>query len=109
MNDSWSALLPFGVFYVLLTWLMLWMVLSRKACPNCGTLLSRVQSPFTKTRRQWWEGGYVCPSCGCESDRAGNRVPAGTAPLRRFIVIGLALLAIVVIPALVLVAAILCR
>ena len=105
MNDIWPALLPFGAFFA---WLILWTMLPRKACPNCETPLSRLQSPFTKTRRQWWEGGYVCQSCGCESDRAGNRVSAGTAPQRRAIVIGIALLAVVVIPALVLLAATVC-
>ena len=109
MNDIWPAFLPFGVF---IAWLILMTMRRRMACPNCETPLSRIQSPLTKTRRQWWEGGYVCPSCGCESDRAGNRVPAGTAPQRRSIVIGivlLALLAILVILALVLVAAIVYR
>ena len=105
MNDILPALLPFGVFSA---WLIPWTMLPRKATPNCETPLSRIQSPFTKTRRQWWEGGYVCQSCGCESDRAGNRVSAGTAPQRRAIVIGIALLAIVVIPALVLLAATVC-
>ena len=103
MNDIWPAFLPFGVFFV---WLILMTMRRRIACPNCETPLSRIQSPLTKTRRQWWEGGYVCPSCGCESDRAGNPVPAGAAPTRRSIVTGIALLALVMIPALILLAAI---
>ena len=106
MNDIWPAFLPFGVF---IAWLILMTMRRRIACPNCETPLSRIQSPLTKTRRQWWEGGYVCQSCGCESDRAGNRVPAGTAPQRRSIITGIALLAIVAIPALILAVAIVYR
>jgi hypothetical protein len=40
-----------------------------------------IQSPFTKTKRQWIEGGYVCTKCACETDQTGRRVPQNT-PLR---------------------------
>jgi hypothetical protein len=52
--------------------------LTRRACPDCGALLSGFQSPLTKTRRQWIEGGYLCQQCGCEADLAGHKVTANT-------------------------------
>jgi hypothetical protein len=52
----------------------------RRNCPDCGEPLPRIQSPFTKTRRQWVEGGYLCGSCGCETDLAGQKVAPGTGP-----------------------------
>ncbi len=52
--------------------------LRRPDCPDCGRPLPLLQSPFTKTRRQWAEGGYLCSNCGCETDRAGQKVPPGS-------------------------------
>jgi hypothetical protein len=52
----------------------------RRECPDCGRPLPRLQSPFTKTLRQWVEGGYLCPHCGCETDLAGKKVAPGTGP-----------------------------
>jgi hypothetical protein len=52
----------------------------RRDCPDCGKRLSPVQSPFTKTRRQWVEGGYLCSNCGCETDLAGKKVATGSGP-----------------------------
>ena len=48
-------------------------------CPDCGARLSGFQSPFTKTRRQWLEGGYLCRRCGCEVDLSGHKVEDGRA------------------------------
>jgi len=87
-------LLPFLVFFV---WLIL-LRAPRRYCPDCGTLLASFQSPFTKTKRQWIEGGFVCRRCGCESDLSGNKVAADSSqePLIR----GLALVALAAGPAL---------
>ena len=55
----------------------------RKNCPDCPTCdqpLSILQSPLTKTKRQWREGGYVCKNCGCQVDLAGKEVPASPLP-----------------------------
>lgn len=73
--DTLLVLLPF----VILGWFLLggrWGVV----CPGCGDTLPGFQSPFRKTWRQWWEGGYVCRNCGCEVDKAGNRVPRERLP-----------------------------
>jgi hypothetical protein len=99
MNDPWIPLLSFGVFFA---WLLFFGAGRRKVCPDCNKPLPRIQSPFTKTKRQWLEGGYVCRNCGCEADIAGRKVPAGTAPQRRSIIIGIGLLTLAVVPAIVL-------
>ncbi len=40
-------------------------------CPECQNPLSRFQSPYTKTRRQWLYGGYQCSNCSSELDQQG--------------------------------------
>jgi hypothetical protein len=82
--------------------LFLFILVRRNACPDCNKPLWPIQSPFTKTWRQWVEGGYVCGNCGCQVDIAGRKVPAGTAPQQRSIITGLGLVALAVIPAIVL-------
>ncbi len=106
MNDLWIPLLPFAAFFA---WLFFFPMGRRKACPNCNERLPPVQSPLTKTKRQWWEGGYVCRNCGCEADIAGNKVPAGVAPQRRSMITGIALLTLAVVPAFILVTVLLYR
>ena len=91
---------PFVPFFVIL----LFCAMRRpKTCPDCGELLPRIQSPFKMTRRQWMEGGYVCPQCGCQVDTAGRKVPAN-APLRvgRFVTVIVALTLVSVIGAILL-------
>ena len=44
------------------------------------------------------EGGSVCRNCGCETDLAGAKVPRGTSPRPRWLLVG------VVLPALALTA-----
>lgn len=101
MSSLWITLVPFAGFFV---WLFLFGFRQRRACPDCRQPLSFLQSPFTKTRRQWWEGGYLCPNCGCEADMAGRKVVPGTAPSRRSIVTGIGLLMLATAPAIILVA-----
>jgi hypothetical protein len=71
-------ILPFLPFFVI----ALREAMRRRACPGCGARLSGFQSPLTKTRRQWLEGGYLCGRCGVESDLAG-RVVAKEVPVER--------------------------
>jgi len=106
MNQFWIPLLPFVVFFA---WLFFVAMRRRKACPNCNEPLPRFQSPFTKSKRQWVEGGYVCQQCGCEADIAGNKVPAGVALNRRALITGIALVMLAAVPAVVLCAMILER
>jgi len=92
---GWT-LVPIALFFA---WLFL---RSRTDCPDCGNRSSAIQSPLTKTKRQWVEGGYCCVHCGCESDSSGNKVAAG-APLNpRSLYLGIALLTATAIPAFVL-------
>ena len=97
VNDPWLLLL-----FAFFVWLFVFGGGCRKVCPECNKPLPRIQSPFTKTKRQWLEGGYVCQHCGCEADIAGRKVSAGTAPQRRSIIIGLGLLILTAVPAMVL-------
>lgn len=93
---NWLPLLPFAVFFA---WFFLGILGSRKSCPDCGHRLSSLQSPLTKTKRQWIEGGFLCGHCGCESDIAGNKVAVGTPPKLRSLVIGMGLVGLALIPA----------
>ncbi len=106
MNDLWIPLLPFAVFFA---WLFFSGMGRRKVCPDCNERLPPFQSPLTKTKRMWWEGGCVCRNCGCETDSAGNKVPAGVGPQRRSIITGIALLTLAVVPALILLSVLLHR
>ena len=62
----------------------------RRDCPNCGSPLSGIQSPFTKTWRQWVEGGYLCQNCGCQTNLAGEKVAPSPRP--GWLVLGLLLM-----------------
>ena len=86
MNGVLIPLLPFVAFFV---WLFLIGMRRRKICPNCEQPLPIFCSPFTKTKRQWWEGGYVCRNRRCEADITGKEVSAGSAPQRRSIISGI--------------------
>jgi hypothetical protein len=99
MNALWAALAPFAVFVV---WLFFFGIRQRKDCPDCSKPLPALQSPFTKTKRQWVAGGYVCQNCGCETDKAGKKVGAGTASSRRSLIVSVGLLTLAAISALVL-------
>ena len=93
---SWQPLLPFAVFFLVL---MVFCMRSRVPCPDCGKLLSPLQSPITKTRRQWIEGGYLCKHCGCESDVSGDKVVAGGVSRSRSIYLMFGLVALAAVPA----------
>ena len=98
MNSFWLPLLPFVVF---LAWLVLFGMRRSKPCPDCGKPLPSFQSPFTKTKRQWLEGGYLCGNCGAV-DTAGEKVAPGTASRRISIVTGIGLLMLAAVSAIVL-------
>ena len=99
MSTMWIVFYQLAVFFALL---LFFGIGRRRVCPDCSKPLPILQSPFTKTRRQWVEGGYVCPNCGCETDLAGKKVPAGTALSYRSLIVGLGLLTLAAIPAVVL-------
>jgi len=75
LGDLWP-LLAFLPFFAYVLFHATWTI----ACPDCGARLPIVVSPLRKTRRMWRAGGYLCSRCGCETDTAGRKVTAGTAP-----------------------------
>lgn len=94
MNSTLSSVLigiiPFIPFFVILLRFR-----HPKSCPDCGRPLPGFISPFKMTKRQWIEGGCLCPACGCDVDTAGRKVPAGS-PLRlRKFVTAIVMLALV--------------
>ena len=93
---NWLPLLPFVFFFA---WLLFSIRRQRQLCPECAHLLPALQSPFTKTARQWIEGGCVCRYCGCETDSSGNKVAPGTPPRTQSIWIGVSLVAFASLPA----------
>jgi len=95
---EWLPLLPFVVLFAAM---LIFGLIRRRSCPDCGSPLSVLQSPSTKTRRQWIEGGYLCQHCGCESDMSGNKVEPGTPLSYRSFVIGAGILAAAIVPAVV--------
>ena len=64
----------------LLVTLLFILIATRKCpaeCPDCHHPMSRFQSPFTKTKRQWMYGGFLCSNCGCELNLDGTKVSGG--------------------------------
>jgi hypothetical protein len=47
-------------------------LLPRKKCPQCGTLLPRFRTPQNARQMLW--GGWTCPQCGLALDRRGRKV-----------------------------------
>ena len=68
------AVAPIVLFPVFFFFLLLLLMFPRRNCPDCGTPLPRFVSPLTKTRRQWLEGGWVCPNCGIDVDWKGLKI-----------------------------------
>lgn len=104
LNTFWPILV-FVPFFLLLFLLGT----RRRPCPTCGVRLSGFQSPLTKTRRQWVEGGYLCQQCGCESDLTVTPVAPDTGYSRGTLFKGIALMGAAGIPAIVLIVLLLWR
>jgi hypothetical protein len=96
MSGVWTPLIPFAFFF--LWWFFLVLMGRGKFCPDCGAALPIFQSPFTKSWRQWVEGGYRCANCGCETTLAGRKIAAGTPPASRSVIISLGLLTLSTLP-----------
>ena len=74
MNDPWLSvlvgILPFVVVFVPF---YLWLMFGRRYnCPDCGTPLPLFG--WRHTKRQWLEGGWICPNCGIDVDSSGRKV-----------------------------------
>jgi hypothetical protein len=106
MLEYWLPLVPFAAFFV---WLLFFGMQPTKVCPDCNKPLAAIQSPFTKTKRQWAEGGFLCGNCGCETDLNGKKIDAGTPPTRQSIVVMIGVLTLAMVPAIGLLAILLHR
>ena len=62
----------FVPFLMLIVWIFIATRNCPASCPECQYPMSRFQSPFTKTRRQWLNGGFQCARCHCEIDLSGR-------------------------------------
>ena len=88
-----------GMFLVFLPYLMFlpfFMILfaffhRQRNCPDCGRSLTRSQPFRTVTWRQWFEGGFLCQNCGCETTLANEKVAPGTGPRTRSVIRGVLL------------------
>jgi rubredoxin len=69
MNDLLPFLIAFAPFL-----LAFMFAINNQRCPDCETRLPLLISPLTKTRRQWLEGGWICPKCGIDVDSNGQKV-----------------------------------
>jgi len=69
----WLAVLGGGALIGGIASIAISLLLPRRTCPDCGTRLPKVLNPFTKTRRQWIHGGWVCHKCGCEVNTQGRK------------------------------------
>ncbi len=95
MLEFWLPLVPFAAFFA---WLLFFGMRTTKVCPDCNKPLEAIQSPFTKTKRQWVEGGFLCGHCGCETDLTGKKIDAGTPQTRRSIVVAIGVLTLAMVP-----------
>lgn len=90
--DNWLMLSPFLAALAF----VLFHMLRRVRCPDCGDPLPVLYSPLKKTRRMWRAGGYLCARCRCETDTAGRKVTADTPvppfPARQWVLVGVLLL-----------------
>jgi hypothetical protein len=65
-----------GQFLPVLIWVAFFVFLlalfrRRRDCPECGRPLSVIQSPFTKTWRQWAEGGLLLSKLRLRDESCG--------------------------------------
>jgi hypothetical protein len=93
---NWLPLLPFAFFFA---WLIFSAIRRRKPCPDCGHSLPFFQSPLTKGKRQWLQGGCICAYCGCETDNSGAKITSDVSQSSRSMVIGVLMLALAALPA----------
>jgi hypothetical protein len=56
--------------------LVVFLLQPQRKCPECGTQLPKRRKPANRRQALW--GGWTCPSCGCEIDRKGNKIPPST-------------------------------
>ncbi len=71
VNDFIVGLVVAGLVAVLVI-AVLALFAPQRSCPKCGNPLPRLRMP--KSISQALRGGWICPNCGTEVDRAGRRV-----------------------------------
>jgi hypothetical protein len=50
--------------------------LGRVSCPRCQNQLPIIRIPRTRQQLKW--GGWTCGKCGCEVDKHGKEIAAGS-------------------------------
>ena len=54
---------------------LIWaLVQPRKYCPECDTALPKIGLKRWQCRRSLWQGGWICPGCGCEINSKGKKI-----------------------------------
>ena len=95
MDGLFVVFLPYIMFLVFFAFLFAF-VHRPRSCPDCGRSLNRSQSFRTVTWRQWFEGGFLCQDCGCETTLANEKVAPGTGPRTSSVVRGVLLVTLTV-------------
>ena len=95
MDSQFFAYLPFLMFVPFFVFLFIF-AHQKRSCPDCGQPLSRPQPLRTVTWRQWFEGGFRCQNCGCETTLAGEKVAPGTGPRTSSVIRGVLLVTLIV-------------
>jgi transposase len=52
--------------------LIIALIIPAKSCPECGKKLPKSRKPASFKHAAL--GGWICPHCGCEIDRRGNKI-----------------------------------
>jgi hypothetical protein len=52
--------------------LIIGLLIPAKTCPDCKKKLPKFRKPSSLKQAAY--GGWVCPHCGCEIDRKGNKI-----------------------------------
>jgi hypothetical protein len=95
MDSVLVVLLPFLMLIPFYMFLFKF-VHRQRNCPDCGQSLNRSQPFRTVTWRQWFEGGFLCQNCGCETTLANEKVAPGTGPRTRSVIRGILLVTVIV-------------
>ena len=69
--------LPFALFFLILYSSMRF----QRLCYHCGHTLPNMQSPVSRTARQWWKGGSTCSQCESDCLTDGGNPESGDVSL----------------------------
>lgn len=72
--NTWIVLTMLATVYAAFIFMTIVVMMKKRRCPDCGAELPLVRTP--KTARQFVWGGWTCPKCTVELDRAGEKIVA---------------------------------